>query len=246
MFSELGLVRSTARPEGYWALSRASAPGSALQLTRVDGVELCVDFVRGKARHRMKEAGFGASMLTKALGVRSFFRRNGEYPCIVDATGGLGQDAWALASTGCQLTLFEQHPVIHALLADALRRAAKNPATSEIASRVTLTRANAEQAMRNLRKQDMHAVYLDPMYPEKRRNAASKKGMQFLHELLGPVPAQESPSLFLSAVATGVSRVVVKRPKGAPCLPGSEQFSGQKTEVISPNTRYDIYLRGST
>ena len=241
LFSELGLEQTKVQTAGYWALRRDDQAGAALRLIRPDGIDLYVDFVHGKARHRARESGFGAHALIKALGVKHFVRQHSDYPKIIDATGGLGQDAWALASAGCRLTIFERHPLIHALLADGLARAAADPATRDIAARLMLIRADAEQGIGRPGSQTAHAIYLDPMYPPRRRKAASKKGMQFLHELLGPASAEQSPSLLLSTIVSGVSRVVVKRPKGATCLPGTEQHKGQLSEVQSPNTRYDIY-----
>lgn len=44
----------------------------------------------------------------------------------IDATAGMGEDAFLLAAYGYQVTLYEQNPVIAALLKDALRRAKKD------------------------------------------------------------------------------------------------------------------------
>ena len=241
LFSRLGIEQRSSRPADSWTLYRDPSADSPLSLIRPDAVTLTIDFTAGKARHRAGESGGGAQALTRALGIKTYVKNHGHHPVIIDATGGLGQDAWALASSGCKLTIIERHPVVHALLADALARALANARTSQTAGRIRLMKADAEQAVATLCTPDTHAVYLDPMYPSKRRTAASKKGMQFLHALLGPVSVKESPSLLLSAVTSGVSRVVVKRPKGAPTLAGTDCFDGQRTEVQTPNTRYDIY-----
>ena len=45
----------------------------------------------------------------------------------VDATAGLGEDAFLLAAAGFQVWLYERNPVIAALLQDALRRGMENP-----------------------------------------------------------------------------------------------------------------------
>ena len=44
----------------------------------------------------------------------------------IDATAGMGEDAFLLAAQGYEVTLYEQNPVIAALLKDAIRRAKKN------------------------------------------------------------------------------------------------------------------------
>ena len=46
---------------------------------------------------------------------------------MVDATAGLGRDAFVLASLGCTVTMLERHPVVAALLADGLARAKQDP-----------------------------------------------------------------------------------------------------------------------
>ncbi|MFK7997248.1 MAG: class I SAM-dependent methyltransferase [Granulosicoccus sp.] len=223
-----------------WLLTRRNTQAAALSLVRPDGVSLTVDFVHGKSRHRTTESGNGAQALTKALGIKAYVKSRGTYPTIIDATGGLGQDAWALASTGCQLLIIEQHPVVHALLADGLARARNTPECANIAERISLHHGDASQHLQALVGDNIHAIYLDPMYPERRRKANSKKGMQFLHALLGP-PKDDDPALLLSALRSGVSRVAVKRPKGAPLLSGTDQFAGQRTVIETPNTRYDVY-----
>lgn len=226
--------------DGDWKLMREDSAIAALALVRPDAVSLTIDFTAGKTRHRTLESGMGAQALSKAVGVRQFVKEAGLYPTIIDATGGLGQDAWALASIGCEMIIFERHPVIHALLADGLARAEQDPQCRPIAERMTLIHGDALLDLQGSCTSEAHAVYLDPMYPSRRKKAHSKKGMQFLHALLGP-PADDDPALLLKVLASGVSRVAVKRPKGAPLLAGSEQFTGQRTVIESPNTRYDIY-----
>ena len=51
----------------------------------------------------------------------------GAMPTVVDATAGLGRDAFVLASLGCRVTLIERSPVVAALLQDGLARAGQDP-----------------------------------------------------------------------------------------------------------------------
>lgn len=223
-----------------WTLEYDNSLEPKLTLTRPDNVSLTIDFTSGKARHRTTESGHGAQALTKALGVKHYLTATGEYPHIIDATGGLGQDAWALASMGCKISLIERNSVVHAMLNDALQRALNEAHTASIADRIRLINNDATAVMADLCTRATHAVYLDPMYPMRKKKANSKKGMQFLHALVEP-PDSHDDSLLISALQNGVSRVVVKRPKGAPLLHGSDRFSGQRTCLNTPNTRYDIY-----
>ena len=52
----------------------------------------------------------------------------------IDATAGMGEDAFLLAAQGYEVTLYEQNPVVAVLLKDALRRAKKHPILKEIAA----------------------------------------------------------------------------------------------------------------
>lgn len=202
---------------------------------------MSVDFTAGKTRHRTTEAGSGAAPMKKALGVSIFRKRHGRPPNIIDATGGWGQDAWAIASLGCQVTIIEQHPIVHALLANALARASTDDIYASIAKRINLERGDAKIQLSRLQAD---AIYLDPMYPvRERKKADSKKGMQFLHALLGPSSEDDSAALLSAALACSAQRVIVKRPKGSVALTCPAFWSGQHTFIESPNTRYDLYIR---
>ena len=237
--AKLSMLTSDLAQDPSWQLQLTD---KHLALTRPDGVSLCLDFTAGKARHRVNEAGQGAQALGKALGTSTFRKKHGFLPTIVDATGGLGQDAWAMSSLGCKVIVLERHPIVHALLANALERANEDEFSQVIASRIMLSNTDAIIWLSNKEHSDQaQVIYLDPMYPVRKQKADSKKGMQFLHALLGPVATDESTHLLRSALAYQANRVVVKRPKGAENLAGTGQWTGQITTIQSAKTRYDIY-----
>ncbi len=237
LFARIGIEQVVQVPAKAWVLQQTH---QRLELMRADGVTLSVDFIQGKARHRSQEAGQGAQPLSKALGLRAYRRTHGHMPAVVDATGGLGQDAWAVASMGCHVTVIEQHPVVYALLEDALQRALLDEQGQQTASLINLVHADAVTALAQVAP---HAIYLDPMYPERpRKKAESKKAMQFLHALLGPASTLGTQALLQSALARPVTRVVVKRPRGAEPIACSGSTAVQRTTIESPNTRYDVYF----
>ncbi len=117
--------------------------GDALTLT--DGTNtLCGDFTRMKKR--LREANLRQELLVKAARIKSL--QDDRKPVILDATAGLGEDSMLLAAAGHQVELYERDPVIAALLADALRRAAEDPALAEAAGRMHLHSGDSEAAMR--------------------------------------------------------------------------------------------------
>lgn len=196
-----------------------------------------VDFVHGEMRWRASHGAAG-EMVARACGVRK-----GATPRIVDATAGLGRDAWLLASLGCQVQLCERSPAIAALLRDGLARAAAEPTLAATAARVTLI---AEDALAHLRRlaslppeQRPEVVYLDPMFPHRDKSALVKKDMRVFRSVVGA--DLDADALLAPARAVATRRVVVKRPRLAPDLAGvapHERMTGQ-------SNRFDLYAPAS-
>lgn len=210
--------------EGYRVQLQDNAPGGA--------GPVWVELARGAAAHRLRYGGGRGQPLARACGLRK-----GATPSVLDATGGLGRDAFVLASLGCTVTVVERSPVIAALLADGLRRAAANRATAAIVARMALHRGDARRLLASLpsdRRPDV--VYLDPMYPHRTKSALVKKEMRVFRALVGTDP--DAPELLAAALGAALRRVTVKRPRLAPPLRGP----APSTAISSKNTRYDVYI----
>jgi 16S rRNA (guanine1516-N2)-methyltransferase len=192
-----------------------------------------IDFLHGKLGHRREYGGGRGQPLAKAIGLK-----HGANPQVVDATAGLGRDAFILANLGAKVTMLERSPVLAALLADGLKRLSADSSLNHIADTyLQLVHTNAIDWL----TQQQHAaqrpdvVYLDPMYPHRSKSALVKKEMRALRALVGD---DDDAALLLSAARRcALQRVVVKRPKGAPLI-DEHKPSGH---VQSKNTRYDIY-----
>ncbi|SEO93484.1 class I SAM-dependent methyltransferase [Denitrobacterium detoxificans] len=136
-------------------------------------------------------------------------------PVALDATAGLGEDAMLLAAAGFTVYAYEANPIIAALLADTIARAAKDPACAQAAERMHVIEGDSIQALAEGR----HApdvVYLDPMFPERTKSAAVKKKFQLLHHLERPCENQDE--LLQAALASHPRKVVIKRPVKGPYL----------------------------
>lgn len=199
------------------------------------------DFHRGTATYRRKKGGGKKQMIARAVGIQGKF-----YPHILDATAGLGKDAFVLASIGCQVNLLERIPVIYALLKDAMERAQQFSESEDadllgILHRMHLINADARDYLkRTSKKNHPEVVYLDPMFPPRAKSAQVKKEMQIFHRLLG---ADESAKELLDTALVAAShRVVVKRPKIAEPLSGLEP----SYQLVGKRNRYDIYLTGKS
>lgn len=189
-----------------------------------------VDFVEGAAAHRRLFGGGSGQMIAKAVGIQSGVR-----PRILDATAGLGRDAFVLATLGCPLTLIERQPLVAALLEDGLARAARDPEVAPIVARMQLLTGDAVALMRAWQDEPPQVIYLDPMFPHRDKSALVKKEMRLFRPLVGD--DLDAPALLEVALALASHRVVVKRPRKAPCIDGpkpSHQLEGK-------SSRYDIY-----
>ena len=195
---------------------------------------LVVDFVSGRVAHRRLYGGGRGEPIAKAIGLRA-----GYIPSVVDATAGLGGDAFVMASLGCQLTLLEQHPVVAALLDDGLRRARVDPGIGmTIMLQMQLEHTNAIGWLERCEPQRApDVVYLDPMFPHTGKHALAKKGMQVLQQLLDGDEADES-ALLAAALRCAHKRVVVKRPASAAPLAHMRPTLSYPTK----KHRFDAYV----
>ena len=195
-----------------------------------------VDFGGGVMRHRRK--GGHNELLGKAVGVgRKQDLR------VLDATAGLGRDAFVLADLGCILTLCEREPVVAAMLdaAIVLGGHAEDRWQREVVSRMRLVRGDAT-VLPTEQVAEIDVIYLDPMFPPRGKQAAVKKEMALFQQVLSTDKlAEDADALQRWALAQDVARVVIKRPRKAPAL-GQARVS----HVISGKAvRYDVYVRRS-
>jgi 16S rRNA (guanine1516-N2)-methyltransferase len=156
---------------------------------------------------------------------------------VVDATTGWGQDALHIFRMGYELTCLERSPVMAELLADGFRRLAELDWTQRLGLvPPRLIRGDAIAILTNLDSRP-DCIYLDPMFPPKRKKSAlAKKSMRVLRDLLGD--DQDKEQLFEAAFKAAGKRVVVKSPDYAEPLGGkpNESFQGKLL-------RYDVYLK---
>ena len=193
-----------------------------------------VDFVSGPVAHRRLFGGGGGQMIAKAVGIQAGIR-----PLLLDATAGLGRDAFVLAELGCKVTLIERQPVIAALLEDGLRRAKDDPEVAAIVSQMHLLCGNAIELMKNWSGEAPQVIYLDPMFPHPDKSALVKKEMRLFRPLVGD--DDDAPALLQAALALATHRVVVKRSRKAPAIGGEQP--GYVLEGKS--SRFDIYPKKS-
>lgn len=193
---------------------------------------ISVDFASDALTFRRLHGGGKKEAIAKAVGLKGQDTLH-----VLDATAGLGRDAFVLASLGCTVDMIERSPVVAALLADGLERATLNQHLSNwLPERMQLHHGVAYQLLANWKGRTPDVVYLDPMFPHRKKSAAVKKEMRLFQQLLGP---DEDANLLLPpALTLAKKRVVVKRPAGAPYLADKKP----SIELKGKANRFDVYL----
>ncbi len=237
-----------ALPPHYWLLQLGN---DLPRLIRPDGTAWNIDYRSGKSQQRAAEHKPARQPLARALGIHKIKAAQRCHWHVIDGTAGAGADGWQLAAAGASVTLVEFHPILSMLLVAAIKAATDtdvDAATQAIAQRITVLNERVESVLNNRDplppSRAANALYLDPMYPNRRSSAAVKKPMQFIQALVGPGPdpitvlQQGLKALQHSTVA----RVVVKRPSNASALIVQQNWHGQLVTIDAGAVRFDVYL----
>ncbi|MGA9033391.1 MAG: class I SAM-dependent methyltransferase [Sulfuricaulis sp.] len=213
-----GIGRASARPEG-----RRARDGAHHNHDPQMG-PVCVDFSHLDLRPYSPNLS-RRQPLARALGKKA--------QSVVDATAGYCQDALLFALMGYRTTAIERSPVIMALARDGLRRlTARSGITLD--KRLRLIEGDGRVLLPSITPPEV--IYLDPMFPPKRKkSAAVKKEMRLLRDLVGDDP--DAKELLEISRRVALDRVVVKRPDDAPPLAPKPSMS-----LAGKLVRYDVYL----
>ena len=194
-----------------------------------------VDFMLGSNNHRRRFGGGNGQAIAKAVGVSGRF-----LPRVLDLTAGLGGDGFVLASLGCRVSLVERHPLICSLLRDGINRAREegesDPSIRDLMNRLDLIECDSLEILSDITiDQRPDVIYLDPMFPHRKKSAKVKKEMQAFQHIVGS--DIDSDGLLERALEIARYRVVIKRPSVA-------KFLGDKKPTYSlegKSTRFDIF-----
>lgn len=194
--------------------------------------ELTVDFISGPVAHRFRFGGGRGQALPKAVGMKS-----GNTPSVVDATAGLGRDAFLLASLGAEVTMIERSETMHRLLVEGMDRARQEGGeVGEVISRMTLLYGDAKEFLPELSPE---VVLIDPMHPPRKNSALVKREMRQIREIVGT--DQDSADLMRVALSCASKRVVLKWPQKADPIADIRAPSHQ---ITGKSTRYDVFMLG--
>ena len=144
---------------------------------------------------------------------------------------GLAGDALFLVQLGFSVLGFERSPIVYLLLQDAIRRWELAKKTG--AGKFTVQYKDAKSGLTELPER-VRAIYIDPMFPEKKKTALPRKEMQIFKKWVGE--DLDGEDLLKTALGANAERVVVKRPLKADALATGVVHSFKGTTV-----RYDLY-----
>lgn len=200
-----------------------------LQCTQAGGPgAVFVDFVGGAMGYSRRVPG--ERLLFRAIGPVS------KSPFVIDATAGLGRDAFVLACHGHRVVAIERSPTIAALLEDGLRRAMQSAEVrAALGDRLRLVSGDARQVLRDWPAHDApDVIYLDPMFPPRRKSALVKKEAIALRDVVG---ADDDAGELLD-LARRIARrhVVVKRMRHAPPIAAGVARTYEGTSI-----RFDVH-----
>ncbi len=156
---------------------------------------------------------------------------------VVDATAGWGQDSLAMFRMGYDVMCIERSPVMASLLQDGFDRLSKQDWVQRLGLSVPSIKIGCAIELLDGLTFIPDCVFLDPMFPPKRKKSAlAKKGMTVLRNLVGD--DEDKEKLLKAALKITGKRVVVKSPDHAEPLGGKpdESFQGKLL-------RYDVYFK---
>ena len=159
---------------------------------------------------------------------------------VIDATSGWGGDAMLLAGNGLHVHCYERHPLFAMMQHNSYLVARGDLPDAAIGSLPVLTFGDAVDAFAEVSGVD--CVYLDPMFPPKRKQSAqSNKYMQVAQVLDGTGDSLQR--LWEGVERSAVRRWVVKRPHYiAPNFLTTGMRAPSET-FKAKLVHYDLYLR---
>jgi 16S rRNA (guanine1516-N2)-methyltransferase len=203
-----------------------------------DPLFIKIDYLAPSALRKLQQFAKKKELIQKACGVKA-----GQPLAVFDATPGYGYDSLTLALAGAHVVMCERCPEVARALEQALSEAGTHGPLwlREAVSRITLLTGDSIQHLQTIATKDKpEVIVVDPMFPEERRSALSKKEIQILRALCGD--DADSPTLLEVALRAATKRVVVKRRVKDPYIGEMRpSYSLQGTTI-----RVDVYTTTST
>ncbi|CAL4324691.1 class I SAM-dependent methyltransferase [Buchnera aphidicola] len=157
-------------------------------------------------------------------------------PHVLDSTAGVGKDSFIFFSHGCKVTMVEKNPILSILLYDGLYRGFQNHKIGILMKKNIQLIYNTSNNLKKIKILKPDVIYLDPMFPQKKKKSLPKKNMQTIQKLIGN--DTDSHILFQQCKQFAKNRIVVKRKMTSKYISNDLPDFNIKTK----KHRFDIYL----
>lgn len=192
---------------------------------------LNLDFLADSRYQRRGHRG-KSELIAKALGSQRGVKS------VYDGTLGLAEDAIFLTQLGFHVTGCERSPWIYLLLKDAERRARLEDSEFSLEVQFGSAQEVFKDMLTDFEKRPI-VIFLDPMFPDKKKTALPRKEMQIFRDVVGEdEDASTTMEYALKATRDGV---VVKRPLKAPALQPTSGPVSVTHSFEGKTVRYDLY-----
>lgn len=196
-----------------------SPKGLQLGSAGADGQKISLDYQQKLNTFRLQKK-VSRGPLAKAIGIDK--KKDLK---VIDGCLGMATDSLMMVSWGVQVQAYERQVEVYLLNWYAFQQFKKK----------THQNISFEIFYGDVRTANTNfdVLYLDPMFPKVRNKRMSKKEMEILMRLTSKDP--DEVELFNWATLQNFSRVVIKRPRGAPV------YGGPTHSYVSKSVRYDMY-----
>jgi 16S rRNA (guanine1516-N2)-methyltransferase len=197
---------------------------------------MLLDLKKEFIRHTDKNYSIKNEPLAKAIGLGK--RKD---LTVLDASCGTGKDAMLLLNFNVKVIAIERHPSVFSLIYYSSQEHLKKLLVEKAMDDKFLVYyddlLHMNFSLSQYKKIDV--VYFDPMYPDKKKSAKSRKEMEIFKKMVG----NDEDAAHLDQVMLAnphIWRWVIKRSIKAPPLVGRVDFS-----YFGNTTRYDVYSNKS-
>ena len=185
-----------------------------------------IDFLKGQMGWRLKRTDH-ETLLKKALGKKR------DNLTILDGTAGFLSDTLIFLALGHKVIACEQSRVLFMLLNDAINRAREKLI---FLKNLVLAHGNAIDIYKNARNVDL--IYLDPMYPDSKKNAARSGSMNDIKNILEIESIKNlEDQIFFDFKKQDFKKIVLKRPIKSKIIDTNLNY-----QVKGKSTRFDVYI----
>jgi 16S rRNA (guanine1516-N2)-methyltransferase len=195
-------------------------------LSSNDTKPLHIDFLKGSMGWRLKRSDH-EKLLKKTLG------KSSESLCIFDGTAGLLSDTLIFLALGHKVIACEQSKILFILLLDAIERAKDQ---LPFMGNLKLLNANSTECFKDYTNIDV--IYLDPMYPEPKKNVLRSGNIARIKEILQiEMITDQGDDIFYEFKEYDFKKIILKRPIKSELLDSKFNY-----QIKGKSTRFDVYI----